>query len=454
MKNKSIVYLLISLLIVLGATGFVNAEDDEIVELWYMGWAWPGDQPQEPRLEAFMEAHPNIVVTYEFVDAGEFNDRITALAAAGTLPDVLWVMDNNLYVANGWVADITDYLNNDPTFDEALFWGNSLDPMYIHERYFGLPFQLQASFLVANLDVLNYFGLRLPPPTWTWDDLWNFCQRLNRPAQNYYGMEDPWMFWAFMPAAFHSDCTWDGLTTDGTRLLMDDPGVIEALKTAIKWERENSAVSIGLADGTILTPWDHPAFVDAYGNVSPWMQNKAAFHVGWSWSLSWWTDNYESEWDIIPYPVGPVRQATPLIVDHMGISPTTKHPDEAFAFLRWMSYDAEGWADRMQVEVPCPYSMPTVDVPEAWELYFANENVPKGMRDIYETLDGGIVDPNRYVPELGYVWDNIVTPARDQLRLGAASFEDIFPVALEQANNYLQEARAKMDAALDKAIGK
>src|SRR5690554_650777 len=210
MKKIFLYLLMVSL--VIGVAGLVSAED---VELWYMGWAWPGDQPQESRLEAFMEAYPHINVTYEFVDAAEFNDRITALAAAGTLPDVLWIMDCNLYVRNGWVADLTQHLENDSTFNEELFWGNSLEPMRIRDRLFGLPFQLQASFLVANLDVLNHFGLRLPDPSWTWDDLWQICQRMNNPAQNYYGMEDPWMFWAFMPAAYNADVTWDGLSLDG-----------------------------------------------------------------------------------------------------------------------------------------------------------------------------------------------------------------------------------------------
>ena len=88
------------------------------------------------------------------------------------------------------------------------------------------------------------------------------------------------------------------------------------------------------------------------------------------------------------------------------------------------------------------------------ELYFTNENVPPGMRLVYETLEGGIVDPNRYVPELGYVWDNFITPARDQLRLGAANLEDAMPIALEQANKYLQEARARADEKLDAVLRK
>lgn len=451
-KSKMLVCLVFSLLALIASTGLISAQGDQVVELWYMGWA-ADDQPQEPRLQAFMEAYPNIIVHYEFVDAAEFNDRITALAAAGTLPDVLWIMDNNLYVRNGWVTDLTPFLEKDPTFDEGLFWGNTLEPMRFRGRLFGLPFQLQASFLVANLEVLSQFGLRKPDPSWTYDDLWNICMRINRPAQNYYGMEDPWMFWAFMPPAYSDKVTWDGLSLDGTRLLLDDPDVAEALKRAIEFERNNAAVSIGLADGSVLNPWTHPAFEEAYGNVSPWMQSKAAFHVGWSWSLSWWTENYEVPWDVIPYPYGPARQATPLIVDHMGISPTTKHPEEAFLFLRWMSYDPEGWEARMKVEVPAPYSMPTINAPKAWELYFDNPAVPPGMRDIYATLENGLVDPNRYVPQLGYVWDNIVTPARDQLRLGLAHYDDIFQnIIVEQANKVLEDARLANEAALDAVL--
>lgn len=453
MKNRLAFVFGFGLVLILALSGAIMAQD-EVVELWYMGWA-ADDQPQEPRLQAFMEAHPNIIVTYEFVESAQFNDRITALAAAGTLPDVLWVQDINLYIRNGWVADITDQLAQDSTFDPDAFWGNSLEPMYVRDRYFGLPFQLQASFLVANLEVLNQFGLRLPNPSWTWDDLWNFCMRINRPAQNYYGMEDPWMFWAFMPATYNKDVTWDGLSLDGTQLMHNDPGVAEALKLAIEFERNNSAVGIGLADGTALAPWGHPAFVEAFGNVSPWMQSKAAFHVGWSWSLSWWTDNYEVPWDIIPYPYGPARQATPIIVDHMGISSTTKYPEAAMTFLKWMTYDSTGWEARMEVEVPAPYSMPTIRAEDAWELYFNNPAVPSGMRNVYDTLDGAIVDPNRYVPQLGYVWDNIVTPARDQLRLGLARYEDVIQnVTLDQANKALEEARSANDKALDELFSK
>ncbi len=450
MRNK------LALLIVLAVfvSGFGMTHAQEVVELHYVGWAWPGDQPQEPRLEAFMEMYPHIKVNYEFVDSAEYGDRMMALAAAGTLPDVFWIENNLQYVRNGWLEDLTPWVEADETFDPSNFWGNSLEPGTVRGRYFGLPFQLQAGFLVVNQEVLSHFGLRMPPADWTYEDLWNICMRMNRPAQGYYGMEDAWWTWPWFTAAFSEKVTWDALAVDGSGFLFDDPDVAAGLKWATEFERNNSAEGIGLADGTSADAWAHPAFQDMYGNVSPWMQSKAAFHHGMSWSFSWWYENYEVPWDIIPYPSGPARQVQPLWVDHIGMSPTTPHKEEAFTFIRWMSYDEEGWKARMKAETPVPYSMPTIQTQEVWDLYFDNEFIPSGIKDVYARLDNGLVDINRHIPGIPEVWD-IIVPARDQLRLGLANYDDIFPnIIMEQANRLMEEAREANEKALDKVLGK
>lgn len=443
--------LLVTVLFFLLSANLVLAE--EIVELRLAGWALPESaQDQQVRLDAFHKAHPNIRVTYEFIPQHEYDSQIMTWAAAGELPDILWVNNNLLYIRNGWLQDLTPFLEADPTFSEDLFLGNTLEPGLVRGRYFGLPFQLQAAFLVANLDTLNHFGLRLPPPNWTTDQCYQFCQRMNRPAENYYGMEDPWIFWAHMPPAFSDKVQWDGLALDGSHFLFDDPQVAEAFKWATDFERNNAAVSIGLADGSRPDPWNHEAFKDAYGNVSPFDQSKAAFHINYSWSFSHQYEIYSFPWDIIPYPAGPVKQVTPLIVDTMGISSTTKNPEEAFQFLRWISYDTDGWKARMQVEKPVPYSLPTIHDDEVWALYFGNEMVPAGMKDVYATLPNGIVEPARHTPGIPEVWD-IVGPAREEIRMGMGTYDDVFPTIInEQANQLMREAYEANEKALDKVL--
>lgn len=454
MKRNSII-LLVAVTFLLAFSHMTLAQD-EVIHLRYAGWAYDGDasQDQQVRIDAFNKLHPNIHVTYEFIPQGEYDNQMMTWAAAGDLPDVLWVNNNLLYVRNGWLADLTPYLEADPTFDPNNILGNALSPGYVRGRYFSLPFQLQAGFLVANLDLINHMGLRLPPPTWTVDDLYQFCQRLNRPSENYYGMEDPWIFWAHFPPAFSDKVTWDGLALDGSHFFFDDPDVAEAFKWATEFERNNAAVSIGLADGSRPDPWNHEAFRAAYGNVTPFDQSKAAFHINYSWSFNWQHENFTFNWDIIPYPAGPVKQTTPLIVDSMGISATTKHPEAAFEFLRFMTYDVDGWKARMQVEKPVPYSLPTIHNDEVWELYFANEAVPSGMRDVYETLPNGMVEPARSTPGIPEVWD-IVGPAREQIRMGLATYDDLFPTIVnEQANQLMREAWEANERALDQVLGK
>lgn len=453
MKKKALL-LSVVMALLLVVSSAVMAED-EIIHLRYVGWAYDGDdtQDQQVRIDAFMERYPNIHVTYEFIPQGEYDSQMMTWAAAGNLPDILWVNNNLLYVRNGWLRDLTPFLEADPTFDPDMFFGNTLEPGYIRGRYFSLPFQLQAGFLVVNLDLIHQMGLRLPSPDWTTDDLYAFCQRLNRPAENYYGMEDPWIFWAHFPPAFSEKVTWDGLALDGSHFLFDDPDVAEAFKWATDFERNNAAVSIGLADGSRPDPWNHDAFREAYGNVTPFDQSKAAMHVNYSWSFNWQHENFTFNWDIIPYPKGPARQVTPLIVDSMGISSTTEYPEEAFAFVRWMTYDVDAWKTRMQVEKPVPYSLPTIEDDEVWELYFANEAVPSGMRHVYETLPNGMVEPARSTPGIPEVWD-IIGPARDQYRMGLVTYDDIFPTIVnDQANQLMREAYEANERALDQVLG-
>ncbi len=443
----SVVLLLI---VILSSMAYGN----EIVEITYVGWADAShNQPQEVRTAAFEASHPNIKVNYIFIPEEEYNDRLAAMAVAGEFPDVFWINNLPAYLKNGWVEDITTFIENDHTFNSELFFGNTLEAGMARDRYFGLPFQLQAAYLMVNLETLDYFGLRMPPADWTYEDLWNICMRMNRPDQNYYGMEDPWVFWAHMIPGFSEKVTWDGLSLDGTEFLLDDAEVIEGFKWALAFERYNSAVSLGLTERGIPTPWNHPRFIDAFGNASPWDQSKAAFHVSHSWMLTWFYENAVVPYDVIPYPSGPVRQVTPLIVDTLGISPVSKHKEAAFAFVRWMSYDKQGWLDRMEVERPAPFCMPTIKEPDVWEAYLSGDYIPPGMHNVVATLDGGLFEPNRTTPGIPEVWD-VVGPARDQIRTGAAEYDDLFPIIVKQQTDYIfKESRKEYEAVLDGLLG-
>lgn len=453
-KTSRIWITLLAMACIVALSSAAVLAEGEKTKILYAGWAWPGNQSQEPRIKAFQEANPDIEVEYLYIPLEEYPQRLTAMAAAGELPDVLWAFDTYRYVINGWLEDLTPWLEADPTWDPDLFWGNSLSPGTIRGRLFSLPFQLQCGMIAVNKDVLNRFNLRMPDPDWTWEDLWNLSLRMNRPAQNEYGMEDAYWTWEFYSPAWSDKTTWMGLSLDGTRFLYDDPDVAEAMKWSVEFERTNSAESLGLADGSRPDAWGHEAFIEAYGNVAPFEQSKAGFRWDWSWSFGWWHDNWEFDYAVLPSPVGPARQVTPLITDNMGMSASSKNKEAAFRFLRWMTYDIDAWKTRMIVETPVPMSMPVINDESVWDLYLSNEAVPEGMAAVVETLENGLVEPGRSIPGVSEAY-GIITPERDQVRMGRANYDDRFPTIVnDQINQLLADTQAAVNEALDEVLGR
>ena len=120
MKKKALL-LSVVMALLLVVSSAVMAED-EIIHLRYVGWAYDGDdtQDQQVRIDAFMERYPNIHVTYEFIPQGEYDSQMMTWAAAGNLPDIL--CNNLLYVRNGWLGDLTPFLEADPTLIGHVLW--------------------------------------------------------------------------------------------------------------------------------------------------------------------------------------------------------------------------------------------------------------------------------------------------------------------------------------------
>ena len=91
----------------------MTASADDTVELTFMGWeASPLEtQAVQDGIAKFEEQYPNIKVNYTPGLAGsEYNAKLLSSAAAGSLPDVMFVASESYrnMVAKGALLDITD----------------------------------------------------------------------------------------------------------------------------------------------------------------------------------------------------------------------------------------------------------------------------------------------------------------------------------------------------------
>jgi len=93
------------------------------VTLRYANWNLGTEEEnnvQRQLVAAYTAAHPE--VTIEFVDMsgdGGWEEKLTNLAARGELPDVFMANNTPYYVQNGWTADLTALVQDDPDWQNV-----------------------------------------------------------------------------------------------------------------------------------------------------------------------------------------------------------------------------------------------------------------------------------------------------------------------------------------------
>jgi len=144
---------------------------DETVTLRFNWWGSESRQVLTDQvIAAFEDEHPNIKVEGEYSDFGSYFDKLSVMAAAGDLPDVITLTDPYMYgyVENGQIIDLTEYAGILPTteFSEATLANMALDG-----GQYAIPAGGGAFGIAVNPALFEQAGIPVPDDsTWTWDD--------------------------------------------------------------------------------------------------------------------------------------------------------------------------------------------------------------------------------------------------------------------------------------------
>ena len=72
-----------------------------------------------------------------------------------------------IYAKNGWLADVTDFSKNDPTFNQADVFPAMTSALSLNGKIYGQPFYGESSFLMYRKDLAQAAGVTIPDnPTW------------------------------------------------------------------------------------------------------------------------------------------------------------------------------------------------------------------------------------------------------------------------------------------------
>ncbi|MEG2252914.1 MAG: extracellular solute-binding protein, partial [Clostridia bacterium] len=236
---KKLLAFVLATMMLLSLVSFASAEAAPVtITIWHTRPESDEPTSTHQRILAWAEEYNKTNtdhITVEVVGSKK-DDAILTSIASGTTPDIFMGYWNttSTWAANGALMDLTDYINNDATFDKADFadvgWGQAT----FNNRIYGVPFIMNTTLLYYRADLLKAAGYSEPPKTLEelrdmaialtkYDDAGNIVQAGFIP-------DYPWqdnVCWPVMTGAQWIDQTTNTITFDS-----------DAMKEAYQWQAD------------------------------------------------------------------------------------------------------------------------------------------------------------------------------------------------------------------------
>lgn len=286
----------------------------------------------------FERENPGIKIEAQYIPSGDaLIQKLVTAVQSKTAPDISWLHSDFIedLVEADAIYKMADFINGDdgiaqedindiyPALRQFASWKGTL---------YSLPMEATNLALMYNKDLFKKAGLDPNHPPQNWDELLEFSRKLSVdknkdgtfeqvgffvPVFPAAGPLGSWMVWQFMPFLWQAGG--DFVNIEQTSVLYNSDEGVKALEL---WQKlyhdqnlkrftnlfENAFVSGNLAmamDG----PWNLPRYKDLLKNIN---------------------------WSFAPLPTGPVKSATVVGGEYLAIFKQSKHPKEAWKFLKWI----------------------------------------------------------------------------------------------------------------------
>jgi ABC-type glycerol-3-phosphate transport system substrate-binding protein len=302
----------------------------EVVELVYQRYSDNLAEVEEELIAEFNASHPTIHVTADSVPAVDAYQKILLTTEAGTPPDIFMTHFTLSYATSGLALDLTPYAEA-----EGEEWNNNYPPMawVFHDyagKHFAMPWRVAEFMVYINNKLLAKAGLELPDEGWTWDDFLEYAKAMTNPAADEYGFcivgaadnaTTNTQFGQFLLAGGGKHIGDDGLANFNNEATYKTFAFLNSMIHDYKVMPPGTASSVTTTCTDLLAADK----VGMWSNADLWRGILRNSYPGIDIS-------------IVPSPKGEV-EATWVGGTGLGISSKSKHPDEAWEFIKHMTSD-------------------------------------------------------------------------------------------------------------------
>ncbi|ABR63357.1 extracellular solute-binding protein [Sinorhizobium medicae] len=393
-----------------GFTGHAQAETT--LNALFMAQAAYSEADVRAMTDAFAKANPDIKVNLEFVPYEGLHDKTVLAQGSGggydvVLFDVIWPAE---YAANNVLLDVTDRITDE--INQGVLPGAWTTVEYDGKRY-GMPWILDTKYLFYNKEILEKAGIKEPPKTW--DELAEQAKAIKDKGL----LENPiaWS-WSQAEAAICDYTTlvsaYGGKFLDSGKPAFASGGGLDALNYMV------TSYTSG------LTNPNSKEFLEE--DVRKVFQNgEAAFALNWTYMYNLANDPKESKVagkvGVVPAPGVEGKSEVSAVNGSMGlgITTTSKHPEEAWKYIVHMTSQ----------ETQNAYAKLSLPI---WASSYEDPDVTKGQEELIAAAKRGLAAmyPRPTTPKYQELSAALQQAIQEAL-LGQASAEDALKSAAENS---------------------
>lgn len=300
-----------------------------------------GLKPHLDIIARFEAANPDIQVKLEPVVSDDYYAELRSQIAAGSPPDLLQIGDDAVpsFVESGSLAPLDPFIGStDYPLDTSIYLPGVLAPGKWAGKQYLLPKDFSPLAVYYNKKIFDQFGVPYPKDGWTWADFLNTAKALTRDTNND-GKTDIWgvQLTGSWPTSFEYWSAAAGgqlVGSDGSGFIgyMDSPYNVEALQFYADLYHKYKVAPL-------------PADLNPFNSANnEFERGAAAMRIFGRWPQASLRQNPNIALGVVGMPVGK-RRANILLWGGFGIAALSKHPEEAWRFLRFYAgtEGAEVW---------------------------------------------------------------------------------------------------------------
>ena len=260
----------------------------------------------------FEDAHPDVDIEYENTSVQAIKEKLSVLAAGGDLPDIFFAWGGeclNRFSRAGRTLDLTPYMEDDPEWRDS-FLPSFLSSSVYDGKNYAVPYRSSVLYMLYSKQVFADNNLDVPE---TWDEFIDVCERLkaNEVTPIAFGNSDKW-YTMWYVGQFNANYVDAGTRTSDYNPesgAFTDPGYTKAVQTFLDL--------------------DDKGYLGTNVNSQDYYQVREEFASGDETSsiVTGGSENY-------------------------AVSAECKHPDEAVAFLKFMTSKEQALKQTKETGLP------------------------------------------------------------------------------------------------------